>query len=192
MSTQGEITRNLLAWQANPDDPRTAALLARLTYDHLRQIARGRLQRESSEPLTPTELVHEAWLRIRPPGEQLTDRKQFFRFASTVMRSLLVDQARERLSRKRGGDQFRVTLSLAEREQTVSDEQLLDIDRVLVELGKAHPRPMEIVNLRCFGGLSIEEMAELLEVSPATIKRDWKYARAWLADALRVEQQDAD
>lgn len=189
-----EITRWLRAWQRDPDDTRAADELATLAYDHLRRIARARLQRESSQPFTPTELVHEAWLNIRPPESPLEGRLQFFKLASSVMRSLLVDQARERLSLKRGGDHVRVTLSIAERERerAFSDEELLDLERALVGLGESHPRHVEVVNLRCFGGLKIDEVADLMNVSRATVKRDLAFARAWLADALREEEHDAD
>lgn len=189
-----EITRWLRAWQRDPDDTRAADELAALAYDQLRRIARARLQRESSQPFTPTELVHEAWLNIRPPEAPLEGRVQFFKLASRVMRNLLVDQARERLSLKRGGDRVRVTLSIAERERerAFSDEELLDLERALVGLGESHPRHVEVVNLRCFGGLKLDEVADLMDVSRATVKRDLAFARAWLADALREEEHDAD
>jgi RNA polymerase sigma factor (TIGR02999 family) len=194
VSTTEAITRWLRVWQENPDDARAAEELAALAYEHLRRIARARLQRESSQPFTPTELVHEAWLNIRPPEAPLESRVQFFKLASRVMRSLLVDQARERLSLKRGGDRIRVTLSVAERERerAFNDEQLLDLERALVALGQSHPRHVEVVDLRCFGGLKLDEVSDVLGISRATVKRDLAFAHAWLADALREEERDAD
>lgn len=189
-----EITRWLRVWQRDPGNTRAADELAARAYEHLRQIARARLQRESNQPFTPTELVHEAWLNIRPPEAPLEGRVPFFKLASRVMRSLLVDQARERLSLKRGGDRVRVTLSIAERERerTFSDEQLLDLERALTMLGESHPRHVEVVDLRCFGGLKLDEVAKVLGISRATVKRDLAFARAWLADAMREEENDAD
>jgi len=194
MRSGAEITQWLRVWQDDPDDARAADQLAALAYGHLRGIARARLQRELNQPFTPTELVHEAWLNIRRPEAPLEGRGQFFKLASRVMRSLLVDQARERLSLKRGGDRVRVTLSIAERERErpFSDEQLLDLERALVKLAASHPRHVEVVNLRCFGGLKLDEVAELLGTSRATVKRDWAFARAWLADALREGEYDGD
>lgn len=184
MSSADSITRYLLAWQANPGDAHAAEQLSRLAYRYLRQMAQARLKRESGQPFTPTELVHEAWLNLDPTGKALASREHFFRLASTVMRNLLVDHARERLAAKRGGDWLRLTLSAAEREQTLDDETLLDLDRALDRLGRDHPRHADVVILRCFGGLLLNEIAATLNISLATVKRDWTFACAWLADAL--------
>ena len=170
-----EITRWLRVWQSDPDDARAADRLAALVYDHLRRIAQARLRREANQPFTPTELVHEAWLNIRPPEAPLDGRVSFFKLASRVMRSLLVDQARERLSLKRGGDRVRVTLSIAERERerALSDEQLLDLERALVGLGESHPRHVEVVNLRSFGGLKLDEVADVWESAGQRSSATW-------------------
>lgn len=184
MSKTALMTRYLLAWQADPDDAHAADQLSRLAYQYLRQMALARLKRESGQPFTPTELVHEAWLNLKPAGKALTGRGQFFRLVSTVMRNLLVDHARERLAAKRGGDWLRLTLSAAEREQGVGDETLLDLDRALDRLGREHPRHADVVILRNFGGLQLDEIATTLDVSVATVKRDWTFACAWLGDAL--------
>ncbi|NDY95008.1 ECF-type sigma factor [Wenzhouxiangella limi] len=179
-----EITHYLLDWQANPGDAEIAARLGTLVYRHLHKLAQARLGDESRRPLTPTELVHETWLSIRPPSEALTDRKQFFRLASTVMRNLLVDQARERLAHKRGGDRVRVTLALVQSDHHYDDVRLLDLEAALAKLAEQYPRHAELVDLRCFGGLTMPEIAETLEVSLSTVKRDWNFARAWLGDAV--------
>ena len=185
MSDTDSITRYLLAWQANPDDEHASEQLSRLAYSYLRQMAQARLRKETGQPFTPTELVHEAWLNLKPSGKTLASREQFFRLASMVMRNLLVDHARDRLAAKRGGDWLRLTLSAAEREQAVDDETLLDLDRALDHLGRDHPRHADVVILRCFGGLLLNEIAATLNVSLATVKRDWTFACAWLADALQ-------
>ncbi len=183
-------TQCLLDWQARPHDPGVAERLARAVYGQLREIAAARLRREQAQPFTPTELVHETWLRLKPPGEALSGREQFYKLASTAMRNLLVDQARERLADKRGGGQVRITLSLADREHGFSDERLLDLDRALARLAVDHPRPAQVVTLRSFGGLELTEVAQALAVSLATIKRDWAFACAWLADALRPDGRE--
>lgn len=185
MSETAQITRYLLAWQENSDDQQAREQLSRLTYRYLRQMARARLCGETDPSLTPTELVHEAWLNLKPAGQNLTSRSQFFKLASRVMRNLLVDQARERLAVKRGGGWLRMTLSAADRERPVGNETLLDLDRALDRLAAEHPRHAEVVLLRCFGGLQLNEIASALDISLATVKRDWVFACAWLADALR-------
>lgn len=186
MAAMSVVTRNLLDWQADPDDPALAAALARSVYAELRRIAAARLRRESASPFTPTELVHEAWLRIRPPaGQALVSREQFLKLASTTMRNVLVDQARERLAEKRGGGLQKVTLSLLQGQSDIDDEHLLDLDRALDRLAVDHPRAAEVVVLRCFGGLTVEEIAQANAASLSTVKRDWTFASAWLADALR-------
>lgn len=179
-------TRSLLAWQDDPDDPALASTLAQLVYGELRGIAAARLRRESASPFTPTELVHEAWLRIRPPASQpMARREHFLKLASATMRNVLVDQARERQADKRGGGMQQVTLSLAQGQADVDDGRLLDLDRALDRLAVDHPRAAEVVVLRCFGGLTLEEVAAVRAASLSTIKRDWVFASAWLTDALR-------
>lgn len=186
------ITRYLLAWQADPDDTDSAEQLSRLVYEYLRGMALARLKREAGAPFTPTELVNEAWLNLKPTGRALTSREQFFRLASTVMRNLLVDHARERLAAKRGGDWLRLTLSAAERERSLGDETLLDLDLALDRLRRDHQRPCDVVLLRCFGGLKLEEVATTLNVSLATVKRDWAFACAWLATVLKEKGETDD
>lgn len=184
--TDSAITRNLIAWQADPSDPVLADQLANGVYAQLRSIAAARLRRELSSTLTPTELVHEAWLRIKPPdGPPLARREQFLKFASTAMRNVLVDQARERLADKRGSGRRQVTLSLLDDQALVGDEELLDLDRALDRLALDHPRVAEVVLLRCFGGLTMDEIAVAHSSSLSTIKRDWLFGSAWLADAMR-------
>lgn len=184
------LSRRLRSCQQAPDNIQATEQLSRLTYDYLKQMARARLCRETEQPFTPTELVHEAWLGLKPNGQALANRNQFFKLASTVMRNLLVDHARERLAAKRGGSWLRMTLSAAEREQAVGSDTLLDLDRALDQLAKQHPRHADVVMLRCFGGLQLTEIAATLEISLATVKRDWAFACAWTGDALRGDGDD--
>jgi RNA polymerase sigma factor (TIGR02999 family) len=177
------------AWQARPGDPQLADRVAGAVYNDLHAIAAARLRRESAPPFTPTELVHEAWLRLRPQGEPIADRSHFFRLASVAMRRLLIDHARERLAAKRGGGAVRVTLSLADAGQPFDDHRLLDLDRALNALADQHPRAAETALLRCFGGLTLDEVAQAMESSLATVKRDLRFAHAWLADAIGDEER---
>ena len=156
--------------------------LVPLVYDELRRLARGYLVRERpGQTLQPTALVNEAYLRLAK------DRKQDWRtrarvvgIAAMSMRQILIERARARDTQKRGGDRARVTLDegmLAGEAQTVD---LLAVDEALIRLAGIDARQARLVELRFFGGLTVEACAEVLGVSPATVKRDWTLARAWL------------
>ncbi len=163
-------------------DGQALAELMPLVYDELRRLARGYLGRERpGRTLQPTALVNEAYLRLRK------DRKQDWRtrahvvgIAAVSMRQILIEAARARDARKRGGDLARVTLD----EGLVGDQartvDVLDVDRALNELARLDAGQARLVELRFFGGLTIEEAAEVLGLSPATVKRHWAVARAWL------------
>ena len=156
--------------------------LVPLVYDELRRLARGYLGRERpGQTLQPTALVNEAYLRL------VKDRKQDWRtrahvvgIAAMSMRHILIERARARDAQKRGGGRARVTLEeglLAGDAQTVD---LLAVDEALTRLAGIDARQARLVELRFFGGLTVDECAEVLGVSPATVKRDWTFARAWL------------
>jgi RNA polymerase sigma factor (TIGR02999 family) len=156
-------------------------------YGELRRLARRYLQRERSDhTLLSAALVNEAYLRLASHEPlQLNDRSHFFRVAAKVMRRILVDHARGRNAIKRGAGALMLEL-----DETVawSRGRTLDVaalDDALEELGKFDPQQSQVVELRFFGGHSIEETAEMLDVSPATVKRDWETARLWLQRELR-------
>lgn len=163
-------------------DGRALAELMPLVYDELRRLARGYLGRERpGRTLQPTALVNEAYLRL------LKDRKQDWRtrahvvgIAAAAMRQILIEAARARDARKRGGGLARVTLD----EGVVGDDartvDVLEVDRALTRLARIDAGQARLVELRFFGGLTIEESAEALGISPATVKRHWAVARAWL------------
>lgn len=181
------LTEWLREWQQSGDARLDARLLDAL-YMELRRVAAQRLARESQAVLTPTELVHETWLRLKPPQTPIADRNSFLRLASVAMRHLLVDQARERLSQKRHGVMQTMTVSLAEsgvQQRALDDTQLLDLDRALDALADGHPRVAEAVVLRAFAGLDLHELAGALCISLATAKRDLAFGRAWLSATLR-------
>ncbi len=176
----GDLTRLLQGWSAG-DDVAREELLA-LVYDQLRRLAARQLRREhGARTLSPTALVHEAYLRLAgQAGLAWRDRAHFFGIVAVTMRRVLVDTARRRASVKRGGEWRRIPLGDAAAALAGHAVDLLDLDRALDALAALDPRQARIVELRFFADLGIEETAEVLGLSPATIKRDWSVARAWL------------
>ena len=178
------LTLLLAAWNAGDRSARDR--LMRIVYDELRAIARGYMRRERFDhTLQATALVHEAYARLAHGAEiEWRDRAHFFRTAARSMRRILVDHARQlRTSRRDGGRK----LSLEEtRLITPSlDLDLLDLDAALEGLGTLDPRQAKIVELRFFAGLTVDETAKTLELSPVTIKREWRTAKAWLRRELK-------
>ena len=186
-SPPSEITDLLHRWQAGDAD--ALDRLIPLVYDRLRAIARQRLRAEPDrQSLDTTGLVHEAYLRlVEGPATTLTDRSHFLALASRVMRHLLVDHARARRRAKRGGGV--APLQLAE-DAWVSDGELdaaAELDEALARLERLDERQSRILEQRYFGGLSLEETAAALGLSLATVKRELRSARAWLALELGGE-----
>ena len=176
---------DLTQWlrRANTGDPDALERVMRLLYDELRQMARQRLRNERGEhTLGATALVHEAFLRLvrqhhLPDG----DRSEFLAAASNTMRRVLVDYARSRNRKKRGGGEAPVPLE--EVEFFLGDEEadeMLALETALQRLEAAEPRAARVVEYRFFAGLGVEEIAEVLGLSAKTIQRDWLFARAWL------------
>lgn len=163
--------------------------LARLVHAELHRIAERHMRQEREEhTLQPTVLVHEAFLRLTgKSAADFDDRIHFFRAASQVMRRVLVDHARARQAAKRGRG-LRVTLDEQAIERPGPDIDLLVLDEALTRLAEAEPRWAQVVELRFFTGLDIPETAATLGISPATVKRDWQFARAWLARELGEER----
>jgi len=190
--TPGDVTRILAAVK----DGRAGAHadLARLVYDELHAIARGLMRYERADhTLQATALVHEAFMRLFAGAEQDWEgRRHFFAVAATAMRRVLVDHARARAAEKRGGQRRRVELD--EPAVMVDDnlEQVLAIDQALVRLARLDQRQARIVELRFFAGLPEAEIADLLDVSTRTVKRDWRLARTWLHAELAAARPQAD
>jgi RNA polymerase sigma factor (TIGR02999 family) len=156
-------------------------------YDELRKLARARLARERHEQtLQPTALVHEAYLRVAGPDQRARwDRRgHFFAAAALAMRRILVERARHYQRMKHGGGGQRVDLDSAIAGADPALTDLVAIDEALTRLEQTDPRKARIVALRYFAGLSVEETAAALDISPATVKNEWKFARAWLYRAL--------
>ena len=180
-----EVTRVLSAVEAG--DPSAAAELLPLVYDELRQLATARLADEKpGQTLQATALVHEAYLRLvdvdRVP--HWDSRAHFFAAAAEAMRRLLIDQARRKRRPKHGGGRTRVSLDEALCLGETPDDDLLALDEALQRFAREEPAKAELVKLHYFAGLSLEEAAACLGISPATAKRYWAVARAWLFDAL--------
>ena len=157
-----------------------------LVYDDLRRIARSRLRREgSSLTIEPTVVVHEAFLRIAgDSGLEFEGRAQFFGLASRIMRNVIVDYCRSRNRAKRWGDGIRVSIGHIDRHINLNRGDFLQLHDALEDLEAIKPVHARVVECRFFGGLSVSETAEVLNVSPATVERYWMFSRAWLADAL--------
>ena len=180
-----EVT--LLLAAASRGDPKAAGDLLPLVYEELRRLAAQRLAAEApGQTLQPTALVHEAWLRLtgKTGAEQDWDsRGHFFIAAATAMRRILVERARGRGRIKRGGDRRRQELNDWEGGAMAVEppsDDLLALDEALQRLEQDDPRKARVVMLRHFAGLGVEETAAALNVSPATVKNDWAFARAWL------------
>ncbi|HEY7545425.1 MAG TPA: sigma-70 family RNA polymerase sigma factor [Blastocatellia bacterium] len=180
MASAGVITLLLRRW--TDGDKSAADELMPLVYDELRRIAVAYFNRERrNTTLEPTALVHEAYLRLVDQEQmQFQCRAQFFALAARLMRNILVDRARERDALKRGGDHYRVSLSKVDRLSVEPDVDLISLDDAMNELAELNERHSQIVELRFFGGLTIEETAEALGISHATVEREWRFARAWL------------
>jgi len=169
---------------AQRGEPQAAAGLLPLVYEELRKLAMIRLSKEhAGHSLNATALVHEAYLRLI--GDQLFEgRGHFFGAAAEAMRRILVDQARRRKSLKRGGDAERIDLAELTIEAPSPDEELLALHEALDTFEKDYPEHAQLVKLRYFAGLSADEAAALLGISPSTADRRWTFARAWLKRAV--------
>jgi RNA polymerase sigma factor (TIGR02999 family) len=175
-----EVTKLLKDWSAG--DQSALEQLMPLVYEELRRLAHHHMRREKpGNTLQTSALVNEAYVRLVGQGQiEWESRAHFFGIAARLMRQVLVDQARRRNFAKRGGDAIRVSLDEATNAVQEQSANVMALDDALKILEKTDPRKSRIVELRFFGGMSIEETATVLKVSPATVMRDWTFARAWL------------
>jgi RNA polymerase sigma factor (TIGR02999 family) len=164
-----------------------ASKLMPLVYNELRRLAKGYMRRERAEhTLQATALVHEAYLKlVKQPSVNWKGRSHFFGIAAQLMRQILIDHARGHLREKRGGAHEVVSLDEALVFTPGQSAELVRVDEALERLAKLDQRQSKIVELRFFGGLSVEQAAEFLGISPKTVKRDWSVAKAWLHGELR-------
>ena len=175
-----DVTDLLIEWSEG--DQQALNKLMPLVYDELRRLASRYLRHERpGHTLQTTALVHEAYLKLVDQKDaNLQNRVQFFAIAAQVMRHILVDYARSRRAFKRGGDYCRLSLDEAVISSEEMDPDLLTLNEALDNLAVIDPQQSRVVELRIFGGLTVEETAEALEVSPRTVKREWSMAKAWL------------
>jgi len=162
-----------------------------MVYAELHRMAEQRLASEAPGPtLQPTSLVHDVWLQLvgAETPVRFNDRAHFFRAAALAMRRILIDRARRRRAEKRGGGAEHIDLDSVDVAVNTDDETLLRMDEALEGLAREDPASAELIRLRFFAGLKIEEAAEVLQISERTAKRYWNFARVWLLDRL---QQDA-
>jgi RNA polymerase sigma-70 factor (ECF subfamily) len=188
-----DLTGLLIEWREG--DRAALGRLTPLVYDEIRRIAHRYVQRErEGHTLQTTALVNEAYLRLA--GKQQINwqnRAHFFAVTAQVMRHILIDYARRRHYVKHGGEAQRIAFdeALATEEAVLMTKpravELLALDEALNELAKLDPRKSQVVELRYFGGLSLDETAEVLEVSPMTVRRDWRVAKAWLFKRMKAE-----
>lgn len=183
----GDFTRALADLRSGVTDTDAVNALFEITYDDLKQLAHDRLRR--STPLTAldtTSLVHESYLRFHKAARlDLEDRTHFIVYAAKVMRSVVIDWARRKSAERRGGDEVLLTLNTEVRDMVANEADLLQLDDALGALARVDPQLVQIVEMRYFAGLSVDQIAEHTGLSPRTVFRLWEKARLVLLDALR-------
>jgi len=173
---------------SNPEERRTLDDLFSLVYEELRRLASFVRKNEVNAALNSTALVHEAWLKLKDSPDLASTTPQHFKaIAAKAMRQVLVDEARRRGARKRGGAGEAIFVASGDSLELAApcDEELLALDSALEELARLNPRQAQMVESRFFGGLNVAETAELLGVSESAIERDWRTAKAWLSARIR-------
>ncbi len=179
-----QITLLLIDWSKG--DELALEQLMPLVYDELRQMARRYMRRQpSGHTFQTTELIHEAYLKLaKQDGQNWQNRAHFFGVAAQAMRHILVDYARSKNSQKRGGLAQKITLEENLIVSAQRPEEVVRLDDALKQLAVLDERKSRVVEMKFFGGLNVEEIAEVLKVSPETVKRDWRFSRTWLLREL--------
>jgi RNA polymerase sigma factor (TIGR02999 family) len=172
----------LLLTAVEKGDPTAAEQLLNLLYEELRRLATSKMAHEApGQTLQPTALVHEAWLRlVGSKNPKFENRAHFFSAAAEAMRRILIDRARRRRTQRHGGKLERVDLEEQDVAAPAADDQLLAVNEIVDTLAKNHPVQAEVVKLRYFVGMTNEETAEALNISVATVKNYWTFARTWI------------
>jgi RNA polymerase sigma factor (TIGR02999 family) len=166
-------------------DPKAGELLLPIVYDELRKLAASKIAQENpGQTLQATALVHEAWLRLAPSRQQWRDRKHFFGAAAEAMRRVLIDQVRRKASLKRGENQPLQAFHESQIELCAPSDEILAVNEALDALAREDALAADVVKLRYFVGMSVEEIAEAYDVSARTVNRHWEFARAWLKQAI--------
>ena len=181
-------TVTLILNRAQQGDPNAASELLPLVYDELRKLAAARMANESAgHTLQPTALVHEAWLRLagNDAPVQFANRAHFFAAAADAMRRILIERARRKSAEKRGGNWQRIDLDKVDIAAEADDDTLLLVNEALEKLAREDASAAEIAKLRFFGGLTLEEAGQVMQVTERTANRYWAFARVWLFDEMR-------
>lgn len=180
----GQITRLLRA--ARSGNAQAECDLAPAIYHELHTLAhRHMAQAVGDSALQTTALVHEAYLKLLGSDAEFADRGHFYAYASTAMRSIVMDDARRRLAHKRGGGAEHIALSTDLHDESATPEQMLSLDHVLDSLQRLDPRLLRLVELRVFGGLDVAEAGQTMGLSERTVKRDWRRARAFIGEHMQ-------
>ena len=176
---------------AGQSDPRAAQELLSLVYEELRRLAAAKMASEApGQTLQPTALVHEAWLRLAGgENRKWNDRTHFFAAAAEAMRRILVDNARRKRTERHGGAQQRVEMPEIASAVTENDDKVLAVNEALEKFAALDPQKAELVKLRYFVGMTLEQAAEALGISERTAKRYWAFARAWLHEEIKAQQK---
>jgi RNA polymerase sigma factor (TIGR02999 family) len=187
-SPQGDVTQLLAQWKNGDRAALDAA--TNIVYAELRRIADAYLRNErGGHTLQPTALIHEAYLLlVRQPGANFENRRKFFAFAARIMRQILVDHARASKAEKRGGGLAMVPLNEAVDFVPDRAQEFLTLTDAIDTLARLSPRKAQVIELRYFGGLNLEETAEVMEISAATVSREQRMAEAWLSQAMSEAQ----
>lgn len=186
MEYPGSSSVTQLLQQAGEGDGKALEALMPLLYHELHELAhRQRMRQLDAATLNTTALLHEAYIKIARGNQGFADRSHFFRVAAQAMRHILVDYARKQGAEKRGGGSYAATLEEEQLPASDRPEELLALDEALQQLAELSPRQAEVVTMRYFAGFTIPEVAELLDMSTATVWRDWAAAQAWLQKYLR-------
>lgn len=183
-ASTGEVTQLLIRWSSG--DEAALAELTPIVYAELRRLAKRHMRTERQDhTLQTTALINEAYLRlVDQKSVEWKDRSHFFAVSAQIMRHILVDHARKRQSDKRGAGAQKLPLDDATLQSQRKARELIALDEALNDLATMDARQSRVVELRFFGGLTVEETAEVLEISPITVKRDWRTAKAWLRGAI--------
>jgi RNA polymerase sigma-70 factor, ECF subfamily len=185
-SDEGDVTQLLKAMTSG--DPAAAERLLPLVYVELHRLATSYMRRERQDhTLQPTALINEAYLRLAGDEVNWQNREHFIGVAAHVMRRVLVDYARAHKAEMRGGGLNRVELEEGVAISDERSEEVLSLDEALTRLMELNPRQAKVVELRYFGGLSVEQIASILGIAPRSVKRDWALARIWLFNQLNVD-----
>lgn len=186
MQTDSPVTELLSAWR-NGDRAALDRMIP-VVYEQLHRIASGHLRRERSDhTIQSTALINEAFIALSSSKVSLNDRIHFFAVASNTMRRILIDHARAAARQKRGGGALHVTLHEAEIVDPAGNSTILELDTALTQLEQLDERKSRIIEMHYFGGLSYEEIAQVLEISPATVNRELRFSKAWLRRVISDE-----